>query len=225
MFTQSDDPQVRLDQLGAAALSSAELIALILRPAGPGQDRLQIAGALLARFGGLSGLTRANLAELAQVKGMSLFKAAQLKAAIELGQRTTSTAPDERPQITCPADAARLLMPEMCLLEQEHLRVILLDTRNRVLGVHEVYQGSLNTSMIRVGEVFREAIRRNCAAIIVAHNHPSGDSSPSSDDAQVTREIVEAGKLVDVECLDHLIFGGIGRGFVSMKERGLGFRA
>ncbi len=157
MFTQSDNPQVRIDQLGAGALSGAELIALILRKAGPGQDMLQIAGELLARFGGLPGLARANLAELAQAKGMSALKAAQLKAAIELGQRTAASAPDERPQITCPADAARLLMPEMSLLEQEHLRVILLDTRNRVIGIVDLYKGSLNTSMVRVCEVFREA--------------------------------------------------------------------
>ncbi len=99
--------------------------------------------------------------------------------------------------------------------------MILLDTRNRVLGIHEVYKGSLNVSMIRVGEVFREAIRRNCAAIIVAHNQPSGDSSPSSEDQAVSRELVEAGKLLDIEVLDHLVIGQ--NQFVSMKERGLGF--
>ena len=101
--------------------------------------------------------------------------------------------------------------------------MILLDTRNRVLGIHEVYKGSLNTSMIRVGEIFREAIRRNAAAIIAAHNHPSTDPSPSANDVDVTRQMVEAGKLLDIETLDHLIIGGTGQGFVSLKERGLGF--
>ncbi len=223
MFTQSDNPQVRIDQLGAGALSGAELIALILRKTGPGQDVLQIAGELLTRFGGLPGLARATLAELAQVKGMSEMKAAQLKAAIELGQRTTASAPDERPQITCPADAARLLMPEMGALEQEHLRIVLLDTRNRVINIVDLYKGSLNTSMVRICEIFREAIRRNCAAVIIAHNHPSGSCDPSQEDQVITREAVQAGKLLDIEVLDHIVLSQ-GK-WVSMKERGLGFSA
>ena len=225
MFTLSDHPQDRLEQLGAGALSGAELIALVLNKVGPGQDALGLASELITRFGGLHGLARTSAAEIAQVKGMSRLKAAQLKAAIELGQRTTASAPDERPQITCPADAARILMPEMSMLEQEHLRVMLLDTRNRVISIVDLYKGSLNTSMVRVCEIFREAIRRNCAAVIMAHNHPSGDPSPSSEDATLSAECVQAGKLLDIEVLDHLVFGGIGHGYVSMKERGLGFRA
>lgn len=225
MFTLSDRPLDRLDQLGVGALSGAELVALVLNKMGPGGDALQLASELITRFGGLPGLARASLAELRKVRGMSSLKAAQLKAAIELGQRTTASAPDERPQITCPADAARLLLPEMSLLEQEHLRVILLDTRNRVIGVVDLYKGSLNTSLVRICEIFREAIRRNAAAVILAHSHPSGDPSPSASDQQLTAECVEAGKLLDLEVLDHLIFGDIGRGYVSMKERGLGFRA
>lgn len=222
MFTLSDHPQDRLEQLGAGALSGAELVALVLNKVGPGQDALGLASELITRFGGLPGLARTGAAEIAQVKGMSRLKAAQIKAAIELGQRTTASAPDERPQITCPADAARLLMPEMSLLEQEHLRVILLDTRNRVIGVVDLYKGSLNTSMVRVGEIFREAIRRNCAAVILAHNHPSSDPSPSDNDHALTRECVQAGKLLDIEVLDHLVFGGPNR-WISLKERGLGF--
>ncbi len=222
MFTQSDHPQDRLEQLGAGALSGAELIALVLNKVGPGQDALQLASDVIARFGGLPGLARTTAAELTQVKGMTRLKAAQLKAAIELGQRTASTAPDERPQITCPADAARILMPEMCMLEQEHLRVMLLDTRNRVIGVVDLYKGSLNTSMVRVCEIFREAIRRNCAAVILAHNHPSQDPLPSQEDQALTVECVQAGKLLDIDVLDHLVIGGPNR-WVSLKERGLGF--
>ena len=129
--------------------------------------------------------------------------------------------PEERPQIRTPADAANLVLTEMGLLEQEHLRVMLLDTKNCVLETPTIYVGSLNTSLIRVGELFREAIRANCASLIVLHNHPSGDPTPSPEDVAVTRQIVEAGKLLDVEVLDHLIIGR--QRFVSLKERGLGF--
>jgi len=129
--------------------------------------------------------------------------------------------PEERRTIHSPADAADLVKYEMSGFEQEHLRVILLDTRNRVLEIVEVYQGSLNSSPVRVGELFKAAVRRNAAAIIVVHNHPSGDPTPSPDDVAVTRAIVQAGKLLDVDVLDHLVIGG-GQ-CVSLKERGLGF--
>lgn len=127
----------------------------------------------------------------------------------------------ERYQIRSPADVAALLMVEMRHLEQEHLRTVLLDTKNRVQGITTVYIGSVNIAMVRIGEVFREAVRRNSAALIVVHNHPSGDPAPSPEDILVTKQIVEAGKLLDIECLDHLVIGQ-GR-YVSMRERGLGF--
>ncbi len=145
----------------------------------------------------------------------------QLKAALELGRRLMTVSPHERPQVRSPAEAAELIMTEMSLLEQEQLRTILLDTRNTVLGVPLVYQGSLNTAVVRVGELFRHAIRANAAAIIVAHNHPSGDPAPSPEDVRVTRAVVEAGKLLNIDVLDHLVIGH--QRFVSMKERGLGF--
>jgi DNA repair protein RadC len=148
-------------------------------------------------------------------------KASQIKAAIELGNRLTLVAPEERPSVNSPADAAALVSYEMSALEQEELRVMLLDTRNRVDKIDTVYRGSLNSSQIRVGELFKTAIRRAAAAVIVVHNHPSGDPAPSPDDIAVTRAIVQAGKLLDVEVLDHLIIGQ-GR-YVSLKERGLGF--
>ena len=125
-------------------------------------------------------------------------------------------------QIRSPADAANLVMGEMSLLEQEHLRTILLDTKNHVVAIPTIYVGSVNTTMIRISELFREAIRRNCPAMIIVHNHPSGAPDPSPEDVQVTRQAVEAGKLLDIECLDHIIVGSGGR-FVSLKERGLGF--
>ncbi|MCA9869972.1 MAG: DNA repair protein RadC, partial [Anaerolineae bacterium] len=146
----------------------------------------------------------------------------QIKAALELGRRLLVTAPHERPQMRSPADAANLLMAEMSLLPQEHLRTVLLDTRNRVLSIPTIYVGSLNTAQVRVGEMFREAIRANCAGMIVVHNHPSGDPTPSPEDVQVTRMIVEAGSLLNIDVLDHLIIGR--QRFVSLKERGLGFK-
>jgi DNA repair protein RadC len=138
-----------------------------------------------------------------------------------LGRRLTLESPAERPSINSPADAAALVSYEMSALEQEHLRVILLDRRNRVMETVEVYKGSVNSSQVRVGEIFKEAIRKNASALVVIHNHPSGDPTPSPDDVAVTRAIVQAGKLLDVDVLDHLV---IGQGkWVSLKERGLGF--
>ena len=172
-------------------------------------------------FGGLGGLARASFSELSAVTGVGQAKAAQLKAGLEIGRRLLVAAPNERPRIISPADAANLLMLEMSHLEQEHLRLLLLDTRNRVLASPTIYKGNVNTSVIRPAEIFREAIRHNSPALIVAHNHPSGDATPSPEDLRVTRQIAEAGKLLSIEVLDHLI---IGRGcYVSLKERGLGF--
>jgi DNA repair protein RadC len=127
----------------------------------------------------------------------------------------------ERPRIQSPEDAANLLTYEMGVLEQEHLKVMLLNNRNEVLQTVEVYRGSLNSSLVRIGEIFREAIRQNAAAIIVAHNHPSGDPTPSPEDIAVTRALVEAGRLVDIEVLDHIVIGR--NRFVSLKAKGLGF--
>lgn len=217
----SERPRERLQRYGAGSLSTAELLAIILRTGVGGESVIDMAMRLLAKFGGLLGLVRASFAELEREHGLGLAKTAQLKAALELGRRLLVASPEERPQIKSPAEAANLLMLEMGTLQQEHMRTILLDTKNRVLAVPTIYIGSLNSSMIRVGELFREAIKQNCAAIIVAHNHPSGDPTPSPEDVKVTEMIVQAGKLLDIEVLDHLIIGQ--QRYVSLKERGLGF--
>ena len=216
-----DRPRERLAAMGAPSLSNQELLAILIGSGTSQHNVLQVAQALLRRFQGLAGLSRASVEDLRQVPGIGPVRAVELKACLELGRRLL-TAPDlDRPAIRCPADAAQLVL-DMGLLEQEHLRVLLLNTKNHVLGIHEVYKGSLNSSLIRVGELFKEAIRQNCAAIVLVHNHPSGDPSPSRDDIQVTRQSVEAGKLLDVALLDHLIVGR-GEHWLSMKERGLGF--
>jgi DNA repair protein RadC len=218
----ADRPRERLAEVGANGLSNAELLAILLRVGVKGENAVRLAERMLKDLGGLTGLHRASRADLCGVKGIGPAKAAQLQAALELGRRIAVASPDERPTIKSPADAANLLMYQLSALEQEYLYVILLDTRNRVIGQPtEVYHGSLNTSLIRVGEVFREAIRVNAAALIVAHNHPSGDPSPSPEDVAVTRALVEAGKLLDIDVLDHLVIGQ--HRFVSLKERGLGF--
>ncbi|RME86633.1 MAG: JAB domain-containing protein [Anaerolineae bacterium] len=217
----SERPRERLAALGAQALSNAELLAILLRVGVAGENAVQVGQRLLQTFGGLTGLHRAPFAELRKQHGIGEAKAAQIKAAIELGRRLSLESPIERPTIHSPADAAALVQYEMSALEQEHLRVLLLDTRNHVLDIVEVYRGSVNSSQVRVGEVFREAIRRNATAIIVVHNHPSGDPTPSPDDVAVTRAIIQAGQLLGVEVLDHIVIGQ-GR-FVSLKERKLAF--
>jgi len=216
----SERPRERLQAYGASVLSTSELIAILLRTGIEGQSAINVASRLLKDFG-LAGLARSSFDDLARVKGLGQAKVAQLKAAFELGRRLSATVPDELPQIRCPADAANLLLSEMGVLEQEHLRTLLLDTKNRVLATREIYVGSLNTSLIRVGELFRPAVQANSAAIIVVHNHPSGDPTPSPEDVAVTRQIVDAGKLLDIEVLDHLIIGW--QRWISLKERGLGF--
>lgn len=217
----SERPRERLEHYGAGALSTAELLAIILRTGVGGESVLNLAARLLAKYNGLIGLARASFGELCAEKGLGMAKTAQLKAALELGRRLLIASPEDRPQVKSPADAANLLMLEMNLLEQEHLRTILLDSRNHVLAVPTIYVGSLNANVVRVGELFREAIKLNCAALIVVHNHPSGDPTPSPEDVAVTRQIAEAGRLLGVEVVDHLIIGR--QRFVSLKERRLGF--
>lgn len=215
-------PRERLESYGPGALSTAELLAIVLRTGVGGQNAIALATSLLARFHGLAGLARASLAELRQEKGLGLAKACQLKAALELGRRLLIASPDDRPQVRSPADAANLVLLEMAFLDQEHLRVILLDSRNYVANIASIYVGNVSTAVVRVSEVFREAVRSNSPQLIVVHNHPSGDPTPSPEDVRVTEQIVAAGKLLDVEVLDHLIIGR--QRFVSLKERGLGFK-
>ncbi len=211
-----EQPAYRVTQ-NAAACNLTELLAAVIG----GQKQIEISQALLAHFDGdIRRLYTAHPAELAEVRGISQATAVRIKAALNLGLRL-NVPNEERPAINSPADAAALVQYEMSLLEKEHLRVLLLDRRNHVLDIEEVYQGSVSSSQIRVGEVFRPAIRRLASCIVVVHNHPSGDPTPSPDDVAVTRAIVQAGKLLDVECLDHLVIGQ--SRWVSLKERGLGF--
>lgn len=200
---------------------SCNLIELLAALVG-GPQQIEIAEELLASFGSVRKLHQAQIIEIAGIHGLGRQTAIRIKAALALAKRALLETEDERPTIHSPADAAALVQYEMSLLEQEYLKVLLLDTRNRVLHNSEIYHGSLNSSQVRVAELFKPAIQRMAAALIVLHNHPSGDPTPSPDDVTVTRAIVQAGKLLDIECLDHIIIGHSGR-YVSLKERGLGF--
>jgi DNA repair protein RadC len=214
-----DTPRARLCDLGPAALSEAEVVSLVL--GGKPERALAEARSLLARFGGLHGLLRANVGELAQEPGVGPARAAQVKAALELGRRLLLAPSAERLQIRSPEDVAALLMVEMGHLDQEQLRVLLLDTRHQVIRQVVVYTGNVNTSLVRVAEVFKEAVRENAPAILLVHNHPSGAPDASPEDVALNREVVAAGRLLSIEVLDHMIIGN--QRYLSMRERGLGF--
>ena len=214
-------PRERLMRLGAQSLTTAELLAILLRTGTARDGVLDMAARLLREHGGLRGLASADLATLGAEHGVGAAKATTIAAAFELGRRLALTGDEVRPRVTGPADIARLLQAEMELLQQEELRLLALDTKHRVLASTMLYRGSVNSAGGRVAEVFREAVRRNATAIAVAHNHPSGDPTPSQDDIEFTRTLLSAGALIEIDVLDHLVFGH-GR-YVSMRERKLGF--
>jgi DNA repair protein RadC len=218
----NERPRERLMQHGANALSNSELLAIILRTGTAQENVLHLAERILARFQGLQGLLQTSPEELQQVAGLGEAKATQILAALEIGKRAIAYNGNERPIVNAVVDAVRLVM-DMSNLRQEQVRAILLDSGRRVIAIPTVYIGTLNTSVLRVSEIFREAITRNSPALILAHNHPSGDPSPSPEDIELTRTLVAAGKLLDIQVLDHIIIGQ--PQWTSLKELGLGFRS
>lgn len=215
----SERPRERLKQSGVTSLSNSELLAIILRTGTHAENVLGLANRLLVKFGGLPGLSRASFNELCNEHGVGQAKAAQLKAAMELGRRSASTQTEEKTTIRSPQDAASLVMSDMGALQQEHLRVMLLNSKNHLISIHEVYKGNVNASTIRTSELFRSAVRENCPAVIVVHNHPSGEPEPSNDDIIATEHMIKGGKALDIEVLDHIIIGN--HKYVSLKERGI----
>ena len=216
-------PRERLREFGERSLSTTDLIALMLNTGIKGESVVRVAERVLSDSGGLRGLYQMRFEELAGQKGVGVAKASRIKAALELGRRLAAAAPDDRVAIEGPEDIVRLLGVEMEAQTQEQLTAVLLDTKHRVIRTTMVYQGSVNSAQVRIGELFREAVRLNATAVIYAHNHPSGDPSPSAADIALTADIVQCGRLLDIAVLDHVVIGH-GR-WVSMKRLGLGFGA
>ena len=214
-------PREKLEREGVEALLDYELIAILLRTGTANEGVLRLSRRLLDEYGGFIGLQRRDYAEFLEMGGLGPAKAAALKAALEIGRRVARMPIEDRPGIASPEDVVNLIGYEMAALEQEQLRVVLVDTRNRIIRSVMVYQGSVNEASVRIAELFREAVRSNAVGIILVHNHPSGDPTPSSADVALTIEVVAAGKMLDIKVLDHLIIGQ-GR-HVSLKRLGLGF--
>jgi DNA repair protein RadC len=213
----SEPPAERLIQHGATALTTHDLVSLVL---GTSKDPT-IAARLLVELKCISKARALSVHELTHVvPGITVDRACRLLAALELSERVRAPR-ENQTVIKTPADAAEVVR-DMASLEQEQMRVILLDTKNKVIQIATVYQGSVNTTLIRVGELMKVAVRLNATSIVICHNHPSGDPTPSDADIAVTVEVNKAAKLLDIECLDHIVIGEAGR-FVSLKERRLGF--
>jgi DNA repair protein RadC len=212
----NERPRERLLHFGPQALSLAELLAIVLRTGSRGDNALELANKLLAKYGGLPGLVRADFRELCTEHGMGEAKSAQVKAALEIGRRLASVQVDTRYRISTPADAANLVMLDMAYLDTEQMRILLLDAKSQLIEKASLYQGTANSSVLRAAEVFRPAIIRNCPGLILCHNHPSGDPTPSPDDIETTKQLVEAGRILDIELVDHIIIGH--QRFVSLKE-------
>jgi DNA repair protein RadC len=207
-----------MEQYGAEALSTAELLAILLRVGSRGESALRLAERLLSQFSGLAGLARARIPQLSALSGIGLAKAAQIKAAFELGKRLAASVEGPRPTVGNADDAARLVMEDLRYRQQECLLAIFLDTRNQVIRIHTVSVGTLTGSPAHPREIFKEALAHGSANLIVCHNHPSGDPSPSREDVALTLRLKQAGDLMGVALLDHLIIGD-GK-YVSLKDAG-----
>ena len=218
---ESERPRERLERHGAGVLSSAELVAIILNTGIKGESVLPLSQRVLAENGGLSGLMRMEHTDIAAIRGIGNAKAAKLKAALEMGRRLTTIIDDDKPRISSPEDVVRLYGVEMSHLEREELRVVLLDTKQHVKGSFTVANGTVNSANVRMAEVFTPAVKRNAPFLMLVHNHPTGDPTPSSADVKFTHDAIQAGNLLDIGVLDHIIIGQ-GR-HASLKRLGLGF--
>jgi DNA repair protein RadC len=220
----SERPRERLVELGAEALKNSELIAILLRTGLKGTSAIQVAEQLLQRFVTLDNLSRANLAELRKTKGIGRDKAIALKSAFTLARRMAAEIRQESPMLDNPESIADLLREENRTYEVEHFQVVLLNTRRRLISVAKISQGTLDTILVHPREVFKTAIAANASALVLAHNHPSGDPTPSEADIKVTRDLIRAGQLLKIEVLDHIILGRRteqrAQDYVSLRELG-----
>jgi len=211
----SQRPRERLEKFGAEVLSNAELLAILLRVGKKGSSAIQVGQRLLADFDGLYGLQKAGFLQLCEVEGVGPAKAAQVKAAIEVGHRIAGHQRGDQIRITGPQDVADQVQYKMAILEQEELWVLLLDSRNQLIKINDLYRGSLNSSSVRPAEIFKSGIRLNAAALIILHNHPGCDPTPSPEDIQLTRMLIESGEMLELPILDHVVIGS--QGFCSIK--------
>nr|WP_308162222.1 DNA repair protein RadC [Bacillus sp. ISL-18] len=217
-FPQDERPRERFINHGPQSLSNHELIAILLRTGTKDESVLQLANRLLTHFEGLRMLKGATLEEMTEIKGIGAAKAIQILAAVEIGRRIANLNYTDRYVIRSPEDGAKYVMNDMRFLTQEHFVCLFLNTKNQVIHKQTVFIGSLNASIVHPREVFREALKRSAASIIALHNHPSGDPTPSKEDIDVTKRLVECGKIIGIDLLDHLIIGE--NKFVSLKEKG-----
>ncbi|WP_432355774.1 RadC family protein [Sporosarcina sp. A2] len=214
----ADRPRERMTRQGASSLSNQELVAILLRTGSREESVLVLANKLLSEFDKIQDLRDVTIEELTAVKGVGDAKAVQIMAAAELGKRIYSVAQDGRYVIKSPEDAAAYLMTDMSKLTQEHFVVLFLNVKNEVLHKQTIFIGSLNSSIVHPREIFREAVKRSAASLVVAHNHPSGNATPSPEDIEVTKRLAEAGELMGIDLLDHIIIGD--QRFISLKEKG-----
>lgn len=214
----ADRPRERLIREGAGNLSNQELLAILLRTGSRSESVLVLANRVLSTIDRLPDLKELTVDEMTKIKGIGEAKAVQLLAAAELGKRLYRTAPHERYKIRSPEDAANYLMTDMSSLNQEHFVVLFLNVKNEVLHKQTIFIGSLNSSIVHPREVFREAFKRSAASMIISHNHPSGDTTPSREDIEVTKRLMEAGQIMGVDVLDHIIIGD--QKFISLKDKG-----
>lgn len=216
---EHERPRERLETHGAAAVSNAELLAVILRTGSAGQSAVELANTLLARFGSLENLAAAAVADIAGIKGVGKAKACQIAAALELGRRAATHKDGRRPAITSPEDLAAIVQPQLAGLRHETFSVALLNTKNELLKIIPVSQGTLSGSLVHPRETFRAAIAEGCNSVILIHNHPSGDPEPSDDDIRITRSLVDAGRIIGIRVLDHLIIAK--NSYRSLKDTGI----
>ena len=213
-----DRPREKLERLGAGGLGDNELLSLVIGSGSQDADALALANQLLDHASGLSGLTRMSLGHLRGVSGVGPARAARIIAAVELGRRTLVRVAAERPQLTSPRQMAAYLLPQYGIAPVEQFGIVMLDTKHRIIRIKVVSIGSLDATVVHPREVFREAVSASAAALVLFHNHPSGDPAPSPDDLLLTTRMINAGTLMGIEILDHLILAD--QRYFSLVESG-----